>query len=397
MRSGKRMVRIYFALVTISFGMLTYAADDGWIDESLKIIQKAQSMPLPEWLIPPRDPKIEEEARKIFNDSRATLKFAPQTESEIGDVAALSEPPVYIFASSSMPEHDLKNLFKSSVGMNVVILFRGVRPGDKFQDLGRYLQGIAKDIDPPPNVSIDPVKFANYQITRVPAMVFDHGNNIVTRVTGAVSLDWFLKKAKEGKHTKSRNLGVIGTSYAIAEPDLVETMKERIAKVDWAKKKRDAERRYWEKNREFTELPVAKVDREFEVDPTVVVNNDITDQSGKLIAAAGTAINPLVMVPLSKVVIIFDGTDNRQIAKAASIGRDALSRNHGALYITTRTDPELGWSGLTEMESIVKAPVYLLKPELVDRFHLEFVPAAVYARNDRLVVTEYAIDSEPKK
>lgn len=397
MRSGKRTARIILAIASLSFSVFSPAADDGWIDESIKIIQRAQSMPPPEWLVPPRDPKLEQEARKIFNDSRATLKFAPQTESEMGDVAEVTDPPIYIFASTSMPEHDLKNLFQSAVGTNAVILFRGVRPGDKFQDLGRYLQGIAKDIDPPPNVGIDPVKFANYQITRVPAMVFDHGNNIVTRVTGAVSLDWFLKKAKKGEHTKSRNLGVIGTSYAIAEPDLVETMKDRIAKIDWAKKKRDAERKYWEKNREFTELPVAKVDREFEVDPTVVVNNDITDPSGKLIAAAGAAINPLAMVPFTKVVIVFDGTDIRQITKAASIGRDASSRNHGVLYITTRTDPDQGWNGLTEMESIVKAPVYLLKPELVDRFHLEYVPATVYARNDRLVVTEYAIDTESKK
>ena len=58
------------------------------------------------------------------------------------------------------------------------------------------------------------------------------------------------------------------------------------------------------------------------------------------------------------------------------------------LYLATRLERSRGWEGLASVEDALDAPVYLLTPDVRERFALERVPAFVEARGRVFVVAE---------
>jgi conjugal transfer pilus assembly protein TraW len=58
------------------------------------------------------------------------------------------------------------------------------------------------------------------------------------------------------------------------------------------------------------------------------------------------------------------------------------------LYLATQLERSRGWEGLASVEDALDAPVYLLTPDVRQRFALERVPVFVEARGRVFIVAE---------
>jgi conjugal transfer pilus assembly protein TraW len=58
------------------------------------------------------------------------------------------------------------------------------------------------------------------------------------------------------------------------------------------------------------------------------------------------------------------------------------------MYLVTQLPRQNGWEVLNNLETTLKAPVYLLTPDVRSRFQLQHVPAIVEQAGSHLVVHE---------
>ena len=150
------------------------------------------------------------------------------------------------------------------------------------------------------------------------------------------------------------DLGVRGATWPIAEPDLLEQIEARLSVMqhsgELARIERDARSRARSRLEEPDPVPgiaPATESRTRAFDPAIVVDRDIRMPDGTLIAAAGTRINPLARVPLTRDLLFLDGRRHAEIdwalnrAKPAKIvllaGRPLdLMRAHGRAFFFDR-------------------------------------------------------------
>jgi conjugal transfer pilus assembly protein TraW len=97
-------------------------------------------------------------------------------------------------------------------------------------------------------------------------------------------------------------------------------------------------------------------------------------------------VNPLDRLPFAQRLVVFDATDQRQLATAKRLGREAGERH--VLYLATQLERSRGWEGLASLEDALDAPVYLLTPDVRQRFVLQHVSAFVEGRGRVFIVAE---------
>lgn len=182
------------------------------------------------------------------------------------------------------------------------------------------------------------------------------------------------------------DIGTVGPTYEIAEPDLIEVIKSRLERMartgELARKQseyRDRVVQGIESPKSITGIRPTQSPRTFHVNPAMVLARDIRDSTGQLLFAKGTQVNPLELVSLSKRLVFFDGGDSRQVAFA----KQALG-SAGA-----GTKPILvGGQPLKLMRSW-KRPVYFDQGgTLVKRLGIQQVPAIVSQDGKRLRIDE---------
>ncbi|MDX9945537.1 MAG: type-F conjugative transfer system protein TraW, partial [Azonexus sp.] len=118
-------------------------------------------------------------------------------------------------------------------------------------------------------------------------------------------------------------LGVVGPTYEIAEPDLIEVIQARLMQMQKSGELARKQTEYRDKVIGGIEAPkvVAGVKatdapRTYHVDPTLTVDWDIRNAEGTLLFARGIKINPLDHVSLTRKLLFFDERDSRQVAFA---------------------------------------------------------------------------------
>jgi len=108
-------------------------------------------------------------------------------------------------------------------------------------------------------------------------------------------------------------------SFPIEEESLARVIQEKLKKIP--------EEILQEKQKEWKEAAIRRLKapkpvqgigeaseyRKAFFDPSIIVNQDITDLNGNLIAGKGTAINSLEIRPLSCGLLLFDGTNPEHI------------------------------------------------------------------------------------
>lgn len=118
----------------------------------------------------------------------------------------------------------------------------------------------------------------------------------------------------------ARDHGVMGQTWGIAEPDLLTTINNKLqamqANGGIARMQANLAARTEERVR--NPLPVSGLEptresRSWNFDPSIVVAQDIRDQKGNLVAAAGTHVNPLSYVTMKADLVFIDGRDEAQV------------------------------------------------------------------------------------
>jgi conjugal transfer pilus assembly protein TraW len=367
------------------FSVHTVQAEEAWLNRSQAILQALESQPRSEWLNGQADQRdMKRQAQQVLEASQAIRPNGLIMESQNPQSTITSSKPLtLLFVSFSLGESALKSTFEEAAGRDdVLLVFRGPKPGQKLPALMADLKRLLKGIDPLPNIVIDPTRFQRWSVTSVPDIVVEQGGKTRLHVRGVSSLSWLGEQIKAGKQG---DLGTLGDVGEIAEIDLLEEIKRRMAAIDWKQKQQQAIARFWEQQK-FELLPVAQEDRDRTVDLTITAPRDLIAPNGQLIIRAGQTVNPLDKMPFGLCLKVFDATVPTQIELIQH--QSCHDKQARVMYLATSLPRQSGWDSLQRLETALQAPVYLLTPDVRSRFQLQQVPAIVEQVGNQLVVRE---------
>ena len=185
----------------------------------------------------------------------------------------------------------------------------------------------------------------------------------------------------------AKDLGVRGESWPVTEPDLLAQIEDRLAMLRDSGALERFDREAAARARSRIEAPErvagiapARERRERLFDPTIAVARDLRAADGTLLAAAGTRVNPLATMGLTRDLLFIDGT--RPVETAWALGHAGpakivllagrpleLARRHGRPFFFDQGG------------------------RLAARFGLRFTPSLVTREGARLrIVTEIPLD-----
>lgn len=311
--------------------------------------------------------------------------------------SSLSENSVLIFVSFSLGQLEIKSIMESASKINnATIVFRGIPKGMKLIEAINLIQSISSGIDPVPNTIINPNLFTSYQVTSVPTLIMLDKSRGYTPgkypsykaiVHGISEPNWIIT---EVAHGNTGDLGVKGPIENIAEPDLIEVLKQKASEIDWAQKKENALKRFW-KNQNYLSLEQATEYRERKIDPTIEVTQDIPLPNGGFLAKKGDLLNPLHVRPFTKAMIIFNARNKNEVNKVMELISDVKKQSgvKSVALIATEFDKDEGWDGYKNVSNQLDEPIYMLTPEIKSRFVLEKTPSVITADQDNFIVREF--------
>ncbi len=301
-------------------------------------------------------------------------------------VPAANAPPtqtITLLVSRALGAAALRDIFASAAGPDVRIVFRGVAEGEPLLDFMRGIHAELDGLDPMPAVELDPTPFREAGAEAVPLMILSGPDGEIARVAGLSDPAWLQAQVAAGR---TGDLGVRGPVEAISEPDMLEEIARRIAALDLAALREQALARYWTRA-VFEHLPAAREPRTRVIDPLIEAKADIALPDGTLLVRSGERLNPLDRLAFGLRLVVFDPTEPAQVRMARMLGESA-----GALrpvYLATRFDRDAGWEGFRAVEDALDETVYLLTPDVRERFALERVPASVESAGRVFLVREH--------
>ena len=176
---------------------------------------------------------------------------------------------------------------------------------------------------------------------------------------------------------------VIGQTFPIAEPDLLQEIKERAATKDWKSVMQRKDPSTFS-GFQTVGLPLAKNDASFLFDPTYTLPQDVIDHNGVVLYPAGTTINVYARRQFTgrTIVIAADAAQLRwldEVAKPTAADKVLIS---GMNMIEART-------------LVGPRKIFALDQRIVQRFGLRSVPTIVQQEGTQLRVREYAVGLAP--
>ena len=339
--------------------------------QMMEELQKATDKPMTAWL-----DQLEGTTLVTDNMRKIAAQETTQPNSKLDEDVRL-----LVFISLGMPEGTLRSYFSQAWDdRGVVFVIRGWEP----PNFSKIVEGIRKlqpSMDMPPNVIIDPNLYREYDVTQVPMFLAMDQKKVWRRLYGEISLEGAEAEINNGKFHSKDGARLVGPTYAIAEPDILEEIEKRIAKYDWDAEIEGARKRA-ASFRPGLELPMSEKDEVYYVDPTFTLKEDILNpDSGEVIAAAGTKVNPLDTITLDKKYMVFDPESRGQMEMAKSfVGENPFS----TLIATFLPDFEEGKVGLADA---LNAQIYTLNSQIVERFALKATPSVVEQEGRFLKVT----------
>ncbi len=121
----------------------------------------------------------------------------------------------------------------------------------------------------------------------------------------------------------AKDYGQVGTVFPVIEPDLLRVIEVKLQTLK-ANGQLDAMNQQLRKRTEakvrrpdpVAGIEVATKPRSWLYDPSIVIDHDIRDHKGTLIAAAGKRINPLDFIIVKTPLVFIDGDDEAQLTWA---------------------------------------------------------------------------------
>src|SRR3546814_2357620 len=141
--------------------------------------------------------------------------------------------------------------------------------------------------------------------------------------------------------SEARNFGVEGQAFPIIEPDLLATVGSRLRRAEssgeLARMNEVFARRVEAKVRRpdpVGGITPARAARSWDYDPAALIEQDIRDQKGNLIAAAGQRINPLDFVAIRQDLVFIDGDDRGELDWALARSEEHTSELQSLMRIS---------------------------------------------------------------
>jgi conjugal transfer pilus assembly protein TraW len=375
---------VFFCLANVLL-VASVNAEEEWLSRSQRILNALEGQAKPAWMEGNAyQLEANQQALEMMRNSNAIQSISASSNPLDKTVVPHPGKPLkVVFVSFSLGDTALKGIFEEASGQDdVLLVFRGPKPGQKLPTLFTDLKRLLKDIDPVPNIVIDPTRFQKWAVSSVPAMVVEADDKALLQVKGVSSVSWLNDKFKSGA---TGDLGRLGEIFDIAEIDLLEEIKHRLAAIDWRQKQQQAIARFWDQQK-FELLPVALEDRERVIDMTVTAPRNLTAPNGQLIIRAGQTVNPLDKMPFGLCLIVFDATETAQVQWVRQLScQDKKAR---VMYLATSVSRQDGWDGLKALETSLNSSVYLLTPDVRSRFQLQHIPSLIEQTGNRLVVRE---------
>ena len=179
--------------------------------------------------------------------------------------------------------------------------------------------------------------------------------------------------------THAKNLGAIGTTYSIVEPDLIEEVKAKVDQEKLAKFMAEQRQKY--KPKDIHALPTAKVDRTFFVDMIFTLDHDIQGENGEVMYQRGLTWNPLDYVSPPGLVVI-NGEDAKQV--------DWFEKS--PYYKNLKTKLLLSAGYAAPLVKQLDRPVFYLTKAIAERLQLAAAPCVITQNGKKMMVQEVKID-----
>ncbi|WP_217482376.1 type-F conjugative transfer system protein TraW [Achromobacter ruhlandii] len=188
---------------------------------------------------------------------------------------------------------------------------------------------------------------------------------------------------------RAMDLGVIGPTYEISEPHLLQMIEQRLREKERSGELGRLEAEARERGiatvknpPPVTGLRPTETVRTFYFDPSFILDRNILGSQGELLFAAGTRKNPLEVVSLSRHLLFFDARDPRQVGRA----RQLITLYQG------RVKPILVGGSYLDLMQSWRLPVYYDQQGLLTRrLGITQVPALVSQDGLRLRIDELAV------
>lgn len=183
---------------------------------------------------------------------------------------------------------------------------------------------------------------------------------------------------------EAREFGQMGETFPIAEQDLLLVIETKLNQMQasgkFAALQQDMQQQAVHRVRRPT--PVGGVSpasekREWLFDPSTVVEEDIKDTKGNVIAVRGQRVNPLAFVKLQQDLVFVDGEDKAQVEWAVS----RWTALNGKIIFVSGSPFDL-------MKPYQRRFYFDQQGQLVERFGIRHTPAVVSSAGEMLKVVE---------
>ena len=201
-----------------------------------------------------------------------------------------------------------------------------------------------------------------------------------------VVLMWILMILILPSLSMAQNLGVHGHLFEIAEPDLLSQIEEKLSEMEQSGEVAQHQKKLLKSAPEKIKIPKpieginrASKTRTFTYDPTLTLPYDLKDLKGRVVHKAGTKVNPLHLKPLTKDLVFFDGSDEKQVQWVEDT---YLNKKISVKLILVKGPP-------FELMEKWNQPVFFdQRGFLTQKLFIKAVPAFVRQKNKLLEITE---------
>lgn len=324
---------------------------------------------------------------KLFGTSGITATDWENKIDQGRNEVLSTETGVTIFASFSLPDNVLEDLLKTASENKARVVFNGLKKGTTriTETQAAINQVLVKAKVESPLVTIDPDSFSQYQINQVPTIISREENRFA-KMVGSFNVDYF---KQEIKRKPGQDLfPVAGPTYPVEEKSIIKELEERSQKYDWEGAKKRAIADTW-KNQWMINLPPAQEHKEWLIDPTVRVTQDVKDKQGRVIATAGELINPLSRFPQNLTMLVFDAQNPGQVDWAEKQYRTRLGSGQ-VMPMFTRIGQDNGWENLNNLREKFNGKVFKVNEQIIERFQIKNTPALVTTESNRFRVTQFS-------
>lgn len=186
----------------------------------------------------------------------------------------------------------------------------------------------------------------------------------------------------------SMDLGIFGSTFEIQEKDIREVLNEKLHSESGQKLLQDLMQGLKDKgqNPTFKEpenISNAIENNSFLVDPSITLTSDFKDHQGIVFYKAGTLLNPLHHITLSKGYVFIDG-DNLKHQEFAQ----NLNQNKSMMIILVKGNP------LKMMKENPHVKVFFDQEGFMcRRFQISRIPSTVEQEGLMLRVTEHKLEN----